>query len=121
MFQFYENRFIGKRYQTLKRAHIVEHQDTDNPPYYPLVFNVKTNSRNISENTRIKWPEAADSEDSEPFEIFDFLKSFMISLRYRRRNSATVIKVFINEEPVEAVGITSLISEAGVGKRIFSQ
>ena len=35
----------------------------------------------------------------------------MISLRYRRRNNATVIKVFINKEPVEAVDITSLISE----------
>jgi len=35
----------------------------------------------------------------------------MISLRYRRKNNATVIKVFINEEPVEAVDITSLISE----------
>ena len=35
----------------------------------------------------------------------------MISLRYRRRNNATVIRVFINNEPVEAVDITSLISE----------
>ena len=35
----------------------------------------------------------------------------MISLRYRRRNNATVIKVFINDEPVEAIDITSLISE----------
>ena len=35
----------------------------------------------------------------------------MISLRYRRRNNATVIKVFINNETVEAVDITSLISE----------
>ena len=35
----------------------------------------------------------------------------MISLRYRRKNNATVIKVFINEVPVEAVDITSLISE----------
>ena len=35
----------------------------------------------------------------------------MISLRYRRRNNATVIKVFINDEPVEAIDITSLISK----------
>ena len=35
----------------------------------------------------------------------------MISLRYRRRNNATVIKVFINNEPVEAIDITSLIAE----------
>lgn len=35
----------------------------------------------------------------------------MISLRYRRRKNATVIKVFINEEPQEAVHITSLISD----------
>ena len=48
LLQYHEKRFIGKRYQTLQHAHIVEHQDTANPPDYPLVFNAKTDSRKIS-------------------------------------------------------------------------
>ena len=102
--QFHENRFIGKRYQTFQSAHIVEHQDTANPSYYPLVFNAETYSRNISNHSKINLPAFRNI-------IFEFIKSFMITLRYRRRNNATVIKVFINDEPIEAVDITSLISE----------
>ena len=52
--QFHENRFIGKRYQTLQGAHIIEHQDTADPPYYPLVFKAETHSRNISNHLKIK-------------------------------------------------------------------
>ena len=52
--QFHENRFIAKRYQTLQGTHIVGHQDTGNPPYYPLVFNAETHSRNISNYSKIK-------------------------------------------------------------------
>ena len=55
IFQFYESMFLGKRYQTLQRAHIVDHQETDNPPNYPLVFNAKTKSRKISNYSKINF------------------------------------------------------------------
>ena len=58
---------MGKRYKTLLRSHILEHQDSDNKPDYPLVFNAKTGS------------------------------NFMISQNFKHKQSEDVLKVFINE------------------------
>ena len=58
---------MGKRYKTLLRSHILEHQDSDNKPDYPLVFNAKAGS------------------------------NFMIALNLKHGQSEDVLKVFINE------------------------